>query len=58
MKEVKELKEKRVQERNKYEVAKEIIMRISIMTIFEKLNSKLYALHEVRKILYLVVNNS
>ena len=27
------------------------------MTIFEKLNAKLYALHEVCKILYLVVNN-
>ena len=27
------------------------------MTIFEKLNAKLYALHEVCKILYLAINN-
>ena len=55
--EFKDLKEKRIEERNRYEVAKETIVQTTIMIIFEKLNAKLYALHEVCKILYLAVNN-
>ena len=43
--------------RDKYENTKEAIVRTKIMTIFEKLNAKLYALHEACKILYLAIDN-
>ena len=56
-KEVEDLKEKRIEDKDRYEAAKETIAQTIIMTIFEKLNAKLYALHEVCKILYLAVNN-
>ena len=53
----KDLKEKRIEERNRYEATKETIVKTAVMTIFEKLNAKLYALHEAWNFLYLVVNN-
>ena len=46
MKDVKYLKEKRIEKRSRYEATKEIIFRIVVVTNFEKLNAKPYALHE------------
>ena len=46
-----------INERDKYESAKETIVRTTIMTIFEKVNAKVYELHEVCKILYSAINN-
>ena len=56
-KEVQDLKEKRIEDRDRYKVVKETIVWTTIMTIFKKLNGKFYALHEICKILYLAVNN-
>ena len=53
--EVKDLKEKMIQDRSRYDSAREIIVKTIFMTIFERVSARLSSLHKVCKILYLVV---
>ena len=45
------------EDKNNYDNDRKIIVRTSIMIVYEKINAKIFGLHEICKILYLAVSN-